>query len=81
MKTILQIVLLIVIIGLSYAIYESIQQPIRFQEKQKERSTAVIEAKKGIRDAQVAFRTLNSRYTGSFDTLINFVKNSAIAIG
>ena len=80
MKTILQIVLLIVIIGLSYAIYESIQQPIRFQEKQKERSTAVIERLKGIRDAQVAFRTLNSRYTGSFDTLINFVKTAQLPL-
>jgi len=80
MKTILQIVLLIVIIGLSYAIYESIQQPIRFQQKQKERATAVIERLKGIRDAQVAYRTLNSRYTGSFDTLISFIETAKLPL-
>lgn len=80
MKTILQIVLLIVIIGLSYAIYESIQQPIRFQQKQKERSTVVIQRLKGIRDAQVAYRTLNNRYTGSFDTLINFIKTAKLPL-
>ena len=80
MKTILQIVLLIVIIGLSYAIYESIQQPIRFQQKQKEPATAVIERLKGIRDAQVAYRTLNSRYTGSFDTLISFIETAKLPL-
>ncbi len=80
MKTILQIVLLIVILGLSYAIYESIQQPIRFQEKQKIRSTAVIDRLKSIRDVQVAYRNINDRYTGSFDTLIDFLKTANIPV-
>lgn len=80
MKTILQIVLLIVILGLSYAIYESIQQPIRFQEKQKIRSTAVIDRLKSIRDVQVAYRNINERYTGSFDTLIDFLKTANIPV-
>lgn len=80
MKTILQIVLLIVILGLSYAIYESIMQPIRFQEKQKIRSTAVIDRLKSIRDVQVAYRNINDRYTGSFDTLIDFLKTANIPV-
>lgn len=80
MKTILQIVLLIVILGLSYAIYESIMQPIRFQEKQKIRSTAVIDRLKSIRDVQVAYRNINERYTGSFDTLIDFLKTANIPV-
>ena len=80
MKTILQIVLIIVIIGLSYAIYESIQQPIRFGQQHDQRKAAVIERLKGIRDAQVAYRTLNNRYTGSFDTLINFVKTAKLPL-
>ncbi len=80
MKTILQIVLFIVIFGLSYAIYESIQQPIRFQEKQDARAKAVIDRLKNIRDVQVAYRNLNNRYTGSFDTLIDFVKNAKLPL-
>jgi hypothetical protein len=80
MKTILQIVLFVAIFGLSYAIYESIMQPIRFQEKQAIRSTAVIERLKNIRDVQVAYRNINNRYTGSFDTLIDFVKNAKLPL-
>lgn len=80
MKTILQIVLILVILGLSYAIYESIQQPIRFQEEQTKRATSVIERLKGIRDAQVAYRSLNNKYTGSFDTLIHFVREGKLSL-
>ncbi len=80
MKTIFQIVLLIVIVGLSYGIYESIQQPIRFGEKHDQRKAAVIERLKGIRDAQVAFRTLNGRYTSSFDTLIGFINTAKLPL-
>lgn len=80
MKTAIQIILALAIVGLSYLIYESIQKPIRFQEKQQTRATAVIERLKKIRDIQVAYKSLNSKYTGSFDTLIDFANNGKLPI-
>ena len=80
MKTAIQIILALAIVGLSYLIYESIQKPIRFQEKQQTRATAVIERLKKIRDVQVAYKSLNSKYTGSFDTLIDFANNGKLPI-
>lgn len=80
MKTAIQIVLLFVIAGIGYLIYESIQQPIRFQNEYDKRKTAVVDRLKLIRDAQVAYKAINEKYTGSFDTLISFVKEGNFKI-
>ncbi|MDO4461683.1 MAG: hypothetical protein Q4C30_04185 [Bacteroidia bacterium] len=74
MKTVLQFILLFVIIGLGWMIYRSVQEPIIFQEQYDQRKAAVVERLKLIREAQVAYKAINERYTGSFDTLITFVK-------
>ena len=74
MKTVLQIILLGVIVGLGWLVYKSVQEPIIFQENYDLRKAAVVERLKLIRDAQVAYKATNDRYTGGFDTLINFVK-------
>ncbi|MCQ2203847.1 MAG: hypothetical protein MJZ15_05350 [Bacteroidales bacterium] len=80
MKTALQIVLVFVILGLGYFVYESINQPIQFQDEMAKRKTAVVDRLKMIRDAQVAYKSINDKYTGSFDTLIDFVKNGNFKI-
>lgn len=80
MKTALQIILVFVIIGLGYLVYDSIMQPIRFNEAQKMRQDAVVNRLKMIRDAQVAYKTINEKYTGSFDTLITFVKEGELKL-
>ncbi len=80
MKTALQIVLTLIIIGLSYAVVESIQKPIRFKKEYTLRSDAVIERLKDIRTAQVAYKSQYDKYTGSFDTLINFVKTDSLQL-
>ncbi len=80
MKTVIQIVLIILIIGLSYLCVDSINRPIRFNKEHKLRSNAVIENLKDIRTAQVAYKSLYDKYTGSFDTLINFVKLDSLKL-
>ncbi len=80
MKTVIQIVLVIAIIALGYFCVESINRPIRFIEHQKIRSNAVIKNLKEIRTAEVAFKSVYDRFTGSFDTLINFVKNDSLKL-
>ena len=74
MKTVIQIVLVIAIIILGYAIYESIQKPQRFNKEQERRYKRTIEKLKDIRTIQISYKAKHNRYTGSFDTLIDFVK-------
>lgn len=80
MKTVIQIALVIAIIALGYFCVESINRPIRFIKHQKIRSNAVIKNLKDIRTAEVAFKSVHDRFTGSFDTLINFVKYDSLKL-
>lgn len=75
MRTAIQIVLTIAVVILGYLLYESIMQPIRFNREKEKRYEKTIERLKAIRTAQVAFKVENGRYTQSFDSLINFIKN------
>ena len=74
MKTVYQILLLIIIVVLSYLVYESILTPIRFNKNKDRRYAKTIERLKDIRTAQLAYRSEHNKFTGSFDTLIDFVK-------
>lgn len=72
-KTIIQIVLAIVVIALAYMLYDSIMAPVRFDNTRIAREKAVIERISDIRSAQRGYKQVHGEYTGSFDTLINFV--------
>jgi hypothetical protein len=78
MKTIIQILLAIVALGLVYFIYKGIQDPIEFEKAKDTRYEETIERLKDIRKAQLAFKDVNGRFTGSWDTLIHFVKYDSI---
>jgi len=55
-------------------------EPIRFNREKKIREKAAIERLKAIRKAEVAYKTKYGKYTGSFDTLIHFVKYDSFPI-
>ncbi|MBA7549947.1 hypothetical protein ES705_42452 [subsurface metagenome] len=74
MRIVIKILLGVAIIILGYLVVESIMEPIRFNKEKKKREDATIQNLKDIRTAQVAYKTKYAKYTGSFDTLINFVK-------
>ncbi len=80
MKTVIQIVLLIAIVGLAYLCYDSINSVIEFKRVYQVRTDANIEKLKDIRTAQVAFKSQYDKYTGSFDSLINFVKSDSLKL-
>lgn len=73
-KTSLQVVLLLVIVVLCYLIFDSIQQPVRFNNEVSRREGAVIQRLKDIRTAQLAFKSEHGFFANDFDTLINFIK-------
>lgn len=78
MKKVLQICLAIVIIALAYVVYRQIATPVEFDNERRTKEAAVIERIKDIRTAERAFKSKYQRFTGSFDTLINFILNDSL---
>ncbi len=78
MKTVLQIVLFLVALVLVYFIYQSIQEPLDFEKARKARYDVTIEKLKEIRKAELAYKEVYGNFTGSWDTLINFVKYDSV---
>lgn len=80
MKAVINILLTIVIIILAYLLFESIMDPIRFNQEKDRREEAIKERLIDIRNAQILYRQKYGRYTGSFDTLIDFIKFDSIPV-
>ena len=79
-KRIIQIVLAVVIVCLIYVIYKQISTPIIFAKEKAAREARVIDRIKDIRTAERSFKTKYNRFTGDFDTLINFVLDDSVAM-
>ena len=80
MKTILQIVLWIICVGLGYLIYRSVTGPIEFQKVKQERFSKVISTLKDIRNSQEAYRTVNGKFANDFKSLVSFVDTGKYTI-
>ncbi|MFW5656115.1 MAG: hypothetical protein ACOC0C_00750 [Bacteroidota bacterium] len=80
MKTVIQIILAIAIVVLGYLLYESVMTPIRFNKEKDLRYERTINRLRNIRTAQVAYKSQYDKYTGSFDTLISFVKTDSFNV-
>ncbi|MFV0376375.1 MAG: hypothetical protein ACK5JD_03630 [Mangrovibacterium sp.] len=80
MKTVIQIVLIVAAIVLGYLIYNSVQTPIDFEKVKQERYGLVVDRLKEIRKAELAYKDVHGQFTGSFDTLINFVKTGKLPL-
>ena len=72
--------MLLIVAGLAYISYRSIMNPIEFESIREMRDKAVIARLIDIKKAQVEFRNNNGRYAATFDTLIDFVKNTKMSI-
>ncbi len=80
MKKVFQILLAIAIVVLAFLAYQSIMKPIEFGKIQKQRYDRITQQLKDIRKAQGAYKDVNGKYTGSFDTLINFIKTDSLPL-
>jgi hypothetical protein len=76
MKKIAQIILAVAIVALVYVIYDQISTPIKFDDELKAKKAQVIDRIKDIRTAQRAYQ----RFTGSFDTLANFILQDTLEL-
>ena len=80
MKTAIKVVLYAVSLVLAYLIYLSVMAPINFNKIREERFSTVIKKLKDIRDAQVAYKTVNGKFASDFETLIAFVDTGVYTI-
>lgn len=79
MKTVINVILALCVVGLVYICYGSIMGPINFTKQRDIREAEVKTRLIDIRKAQVEYRQLHDgKYTASFDTLIDFVKTAKI---
>lgn len=70
---ILTIVFGVIAIGLAYYLYYSINSSIEEVERIERLESRIIEQLKMIREAEIAYESVNGRYTSDWDRLISFV--------
>ena len=80
MKTAIQIILTIAILALGYLCVDSIQKPVKFKQASNAREEKVIDRLESIRKVQRAYKSIYGEFTGSFDTLIEFVKSDSLRL-
>ena len=66
----------ILIVFFAYKVYGSINGPIEFNKVKNERYLKVIDRLKDIRNAQIAYKSVNGIYCDNFDSLVKFVDNA-----
>ncbi len=79
-QTIIKIVLAGIAIFLAYVLYQNIMKPVKFNQEVDKRNTAVIQALKDIRAAELVYKGANSVYANDLDSLIMFVKSGEIPV-
>jgi len=80
MKTIIQIVLALVIVILGYLIYESIMEPVRFNQEVSHREALIVQRLKDIRQIQVAHRARYGAFNSDLDSLVRFVNTDSLSV-
>ena len=63
-----------------FQINNTIDAPKEFNKVKSERYQKVIERLKDIRNAQVAFKSVNGIYSDNFDSLVNFIETGQFTI-
>ena len=79
-RKIFQIIYAVLIVVLALLLTKNILDPIFFKQERQKRENATIERLKDIRTCQVAYKDKYGAYTGSFDTLIHFVKTDSFEL-
>ena len=64
--------------GLAFFLVNSIKYSIDEEARIKAAEDKIIEKLKMIRDAQIAFQSVNGKYANEWDSLLNFVENGNI---
>lgn len=79
MKLVIQIVLWIVIIFLSWKLYHSVMGPVEFNKVKEARYAKVIKNLKDIQAAELAHKEITGNFTGDWDSLVKFIDTAKFA--
>lgn len=79
-KIIIEVVLLAGIVFLVIANYKSIMEPLNFNKQKAYRESVAIERLKDIRTLQVAYKTVNGKFTSTVDSLKMFYETGEMPI-
>ena len=69
----IKVFLWLLIIFFAWKVYGSINGPIEFNKVKNERYLKVIDKLKDIRNAQIAYKSVNGMYSDNFEGLIKFI--------
>lgn len=76
----LEILLAVIICLLAWLTVKSVQKPVKFNQELKARSEVAIQRLKDIRTLQVAFKSVNGRFSPSVDSLKMFYETGKMDI-
>lgn len=79
-KILIQVVLFIAIVVIGYFVYESLMEPVKFNQEKKSRDLVVVNKLKDIRNSQMVYKRMNGSYSNNFDSLITFLKDAELPV-
>ncbi len=79
-KIIVELVLLVVIVFLVMANVKSIMKPVEFNKEKEHRESVAIQRLKDIRDLQVAYKSVNGKFTSDIDSLKLFYESGQMSV-
>ena len=80
MKAVIQFVLFIIIVVLGYLVYDSIMEPVRFNQEKNHREKVVVQRMKDLRSAELIYKQLNGTYLDNWDSLVQFMDTAEIPV-
>ncbi|WP_291117195.1 hypothetical protein [Flavobacterium sp. UBA6135] len=80
LKPVISIALWLISAVFAYLIYQSIQAPIEFDKLKEKRFQAAVNKMIDIKAVQLAYKSINGKYTDNLDTLITFIENEKFVI-
>src|SRR5690606_11097876 len=80
MKLILQIVLFLIAVVLGYKIFQSVNEPTKFNTEKQKRYQIVVDKLKDLRAAELAHLEITGKFTDNYDSLVKFIETSEYAI-
>lgn len=80
LKIVVNLVLWVIIFVLGYLTFMSVYGEIQFNKLKEKRYAVVIERLKDIRDAELAYKQVNGKFTDNFNDLVKFIDNGQFTI-
>ena len=79
-KPMIYILLWVIIVYLGYITFNSVYDELRFKKVKDERYQVAVNRLIDIQKAQIAYKTVNGKYTDDYNSLIRFIDTAQVAI-